>query len=80
MSRTDEFNPGPDDGPKPAKGEQRRVRVHLVWEGTEAEARRFGRFTKRLVSDFDGDPERRHALRLRGIWRDAAEEAGVRDG
>lgn len=80
MSRTDEFNPGPDEGPKPPKGDAVRVRVHVVWEGSMAEARRFGAFTRRLVSDFDGDPERRHALRLRNVWREAAAEAGVKDG
>jgi hypothetical protein len=56
------------------------VKLYMTWEGTHGGARKMGAYLKRAVADLEGEPEaRRLALSIRKTWREATEEAGVRD-
>lgn len=71
-----------DGAPTPPKrvDEREPVKLYIEFEGSHAGVRSMGAFLKRVVGDMGGEPAaRRQALRLRKLFRDAAEEAGVRD-
>jgi hypothetical protein len=74
---------GSDNEPKAPKlaADTAPVKLYLTWEGTQGTARKLGALLKRIVADLENEPEaRRLALALRKCWREATEEAGVRDG
>lgn len=82
-----EFNPIPGDirsgkrkkGGGPLGTSSRPVEIAMVWKGSEAEARAFGRLMKHLIADLDGTPDRTLVLKLRRAWLEGCEKALVAD-
>jgi hypothetical protein len=66
-------------GPKEPGSLTRRVRLELVWEGTELEARAFAKLQKTLITELYDTGDRPLVMRLRQSWLVACEKAGVRD-
>lgn len=69
----------PKLGGMPTAWGTRRVAVTMTWEGSELEARVFGRLMKHLIADLDGSADRPLVLKLRRAWLTGCEAAGVAD-